>query len=36
MVIRKTGQEGVDWIHMDQDKDQWHALVNMIMTLWVP
>jgi hypothetical protein len=28
--------KGVDWLHMDQDRDQWQALVNTIMNLWVP
>jgi hypothetical protein len=26
--------EGVDWIHLAQDRDHWLALVNM--SLWVP
>jgi len=25
--------ESVDWIHLAQDRDQWWALVNMIMNL---
>jgi hypothetical protein len=24
---------GVDWIHMAQDRNQWRALVNMVMNL---
>jgi hypothetical protein len=28
--------EGVDWIHLFQDKDQWWAPVNTIMNLRVP
>jgi len=28
--------EGVDWIHLAQDRDQWWALVNMVMNLRVP
>jgi hypothetical protein len=27
--------EGVDWMHVTQDRDQWRALVNMIMNLRV-
>jgi hypothetical protein len=23
------------WIHLAQDRDQWRALVNMVMNLWV-
>jgi hypothetical protein len=26
----------VDWIHMDQDRDQWWVLVNSVMNLRVP
>jgi trehalose/maltose hydrolase-like predicted phosphorylase len=27
--------EGVDWIHMGQDREQWQALVNTVMNLQV-
>jgi len=27
--------ECVDWILLAQDRDQWWALVNMVMNLWV-
>jgi hypothetical protein len=30
------GWGGVDWIHVDQDGDQWRALVNTGKNLWVP
>jgi hypothetical protein len=26
----------MDWIDMAQDRDQWRALVNTVMNLWVP
>jgi len=26
----------VDWIHVDQDKDQWRDVVNSVMSLQVP
>jgi hypothetical protein len=26
----------VEWIHLAQDMDQWWALVNTVMYLWVP
>jgi hypothetical protein len=28
MDLRETGREGVDWMHLAQDRDQWRALVN--------
>jgi len=33
--LREIRGEGVDWIHLVQDRDQWQALVN-IMKLRVP
>jgi hypothetical protein len=30
---REIGWEGVDWIHLAQDRDQWQALVNMVINL---
>jgi hypothetical protein len=29
-------REGVDWIHLAQDRDQWWALVKSVMKLRVP
>jgi hypothetical protein len=28
--------EGLDWINLAQDRDQWRALVKTIMLFWVP
>jgi hypothetical protein len=36
MDIRKTGWGVVDWMHLAQNRDQWRALVNTVMNLWVP
>jgi hypothetical protein len=36
MDLREIGRDGVDWIDMAQDRDQWRALVNMVLNLWVP
>jgi hypothetical protein len=34
--LREIGWNGVDWIDMAQDNDQWMALVNMVLNLRVP
>jgi hypothetical protein len=34
--FKEIGYEGVDWIHLAQDRDQWWSLVNMVMNLWIP
>jgi hypothetical protein len=34
--LRKIGWEGVNWMHLAQERDQWQALMNMVMNLWVP
>jgi len=36
MDIREVRWEGVDWIYLVQGTDQWQALVNTVMNLWVP
>jgi hypothetical protein len=36
MDLREIGLDGMDWIHLAQDRDQWRALVNTVMNLWVP
>jgi hypothetical protein len=27
--------EGVDWIHLAEDRDQWWAVKDMVKNLWV-
>jgi hypothetical protein len=34
--LREIGWDGGDWIELAQDRDQWRALVNTVMNLWVP
>jgi hypothetical protein len=34
--LRERGWGGVDWIHLAQYRDEWQALVNMVMNFWVP
>jgi hypothetical protein len=36
MDLTKIGGGGEDCIHVAQDMDQWRALVNTVMNLWVP
>jgi hypothetical protein len=33
MALEEIGWEGVDWINLAQDRDQWHAVVNTVMNL---
>jgi hypothetical protein len=33
--LRETGWEGVDWIHLAEDRDQWRVLVKTVMNLRV-
>jgi hypothetical protein len=35
-ILRDIGWEGVEWIHLGQDRDQWWALLNMVMDLCIP
>jgi hypothetical protein len=34
--LRETGWDGMDWIDLAQDRDQWRALMNTVMNLRVP
>jgi hypothetical protein len=36
MYLREIGWDGVDWIDLAQDRDQWRALLNAVMNLQVP
>jgi hypothetical protein len=36
MDPREIGWDGMDWIDLDQDRDQWMALVNTVMKFRVP
>jgi hypothetical protein len=36
MYLRDIGWEGMYWIHLAHDTDQWRALVNTVMNLGIP
>jgi hypothetical protein len=36
MDLGEIGWDGVDWIDVAQDRDQWRALVNTAMNIRVP
>jgi hypothetical protein len=36
MDFREIGWDGMDWIDLAQDRDQWWALVNTVMNLRIP
>jgi hypothetical protein len=36
MDPKEVGYVGVDWIHLVLHRDQWQALVNMVINLLVP
>jgi hypothetical protein len=36
MDLREIGWDGMDWIDLAQNRDQWIAFVNTVMNLSVP
>jgi hypothetical protein len=34
--LTERGWNGLDWMDIAQDRDQWRALVNTVMNLQVP
>jgi hypothetical protein len=36
MDLREIGRDGVDWMDMAKDRDQWRDLVSTVMNLRVP
>jgi hypothetical protein len=36
MDHKEIGWDGMDWIDLPQDMDQWRAIVNTVMNLRVP
>jgi hypothetical protein len=33
--LREIGRDGMDWIDLAQNRDQWRALLNTVMNLQV-
>jgi hypothetical protein len=36
MDLREMGRDGMDWIELAQDREQWRTLINTVMNLRVP
>jgi hypothetical protein len=36
MDLTEIGLDGMNWIDLAQDRDQWKAFVNMVMNIPVP
>jgi hypothetical protein len=36
MNLSTIWMNGVDWIHVAQERDRWRAVVNMTINRWVP
>jgi hypothetical protein len=36
MDLRELGWDGMIWIDLARDRDQWRALVNTVMNLLIP
>jgi hypothetical protein len=36
MDLREIGWNGMEWVDLVQDRDQWRALVNTVMRLLIP
>jgi hypothetical protein len=36
MDLSEIGWDGVDWIDVNQDRDQWRAVANTVMNFRVP
>jgi hypothetical protein len=36
MDLSEIGLDGMDWINLTQDRDQWLAIMKMVIKLWVP
>ena len=35
MNFKESGEEGVDWIHVAQDRAHWQAVLNTVMNIHI-
>jgi 23S rRNA A1618 N6-methylase RlmF len=35
MDLREIGWEGVDWMHVAQDRKQWRGVTKTVLDIWV-
>jgi hypothetical protein len=35
MDLSEIGWGGMNWVYLARDRDQWRALMNMVVNLWV-
>jgi hypothetical protein len=35
MVLKKIEWEGAYWIHLDQDRDDWRAVMNTVVNVQI-
>lgn len=36
MDLQKVGEGVIDWLDLTHSGDRWPALVNVVMSLWIP
>jgi hypothetical protein len=36
MDFRTIEWRAMDWLDLDQDRDQWRALMKTVMNIWIP
>jgi hypothetical protein len=36
MDLREIGWDGMDWIYLAQDRDQWRVFVSTVLNMRVP
>jgi hypothetical protein len=36
IVLREIEWDGMDWVDVARDREEWRAFVNTVLNLWVP